>query len=131
VPEESVDTEEKRLNVTVNGKTTYVKNGGQVVLGNGRVIELFVDPWPPSTLRAYLDIYLEENGEPLEDASIGIEYDMLAMVHGPFFGSSDNIGAGHYVVTMDYIMFGPWDQAVTIRIGLDRIRIPVVIVAYP
>ena len=131
VPEDSVDTEDKRLNVTVNGQIVYLKNGGQVVLGDGREIEIYLDPFPPTTLRTFMDIYLTENGEPLDDAGIGMEYDMLAMVHGPFFGEADKIGGGHYLLTLDYIMFGAWDQTVTIRIGLDRIRIPVVVVAYP
>jgi len=131
VPEDSVDTEVKRLNVTVNGKIVYIKNGGQVVLGDGRVIEIYLDPYPPTTLRTYMDIYLEENGEPLDDASIGMEFDMLSMVHGPFFGEAEKVGDGHYLLTLDYIMFGAWDQTVTIRIGLDRIRVPVVVVAYP
>jgi len=131
VPEDSVDTVDKRLNVTVNGKIVYIKNGGQVVLGGGRVIEIYLDPYPPTTLRTYMDVYLEENGEPLDDAGIGMEYDMLAMVHGPFFGEAEKVGDGHYLLTLDYIMFGAWDQTVTIRIGLDRIRVPVVVVAYP
>ncbi len=131
VPESSIDAVEKRLNVTVNGETVYIKNGGQVVLGDGLVAEIFVDPYPPSTLRSWLDIYLTKDGEPVTGASIGIEYDMLAMLHGPFWGEADKLGGGHYLFTLDYIMFGAWDQFVTIRMGLERIRFPVVLVAYP
>lgn len=131
VPESSIDAVEKRLNLTINGETIYIKNGGQVVLGDGLVAEIFVDPYPPSTLRSWLDIYLTQDGEPVTDASIGIEYDMLAMLHGPFWGEAEKLGGGHYLFILDYIMFGAWDQAVTIRMGLERIRFPVVLVAYP
>ena len=91
----------------------------------------FRRPVPPATLRTWMDFYLTQNGEAITDASMGIEYDMLAMVHGPFWGEAENIGGGHYLFTLDYIMFGPWDQTVTIRIGQQRIRLPVVLVAYP
>lgn len=131
VPERSIDTEEKRLNVTLNGETVYIRNGSQVFLGDGLAVEIFVDPYPPSTLRTWVDLYLTRDGEPVTDASMGIEYDMLAMVHGPFSGVAEKLGGGHYLFTLDYIMFGPWDQAVTIRIGLERIRFPIVLVAYP
>ena len=131
VPESSVDTEDKRLNVTINGETVYIKNGGQVVLGGGLVAEIFIDPYPPSTLRAWMDVYLTQDGEPVTDASIGLEYDMLAMLHGPFWGEAEKLGGGHYLFILDYIMFGAWDQLLTIRMGLERIRFPVVLVAYP
>lgn len=131
VAEDSIDSEDKRISVTLDGKTTYVKNGGRIILGDGRVVEVFVDPYPPSTLRAWLDLYLTQDGEPIEDASIRIEYDMLAMVHGPFTAVAENVGGGHYLFTLDYIMFGPWDQALTISLGLDRIKFPLVLVAYP
>lgn len=131
VPEDSVDTQDKRLNVTVGGKTVYIRNGGQVVLGDGLAVEIFADPYPPATLTSFLDFYLTRDGEPVTDASMGIEYDMLAMVHGPFNSVADNIGGGHYLFKLNYIMFGAWDQTVTVRIDLERIKLPVVLVAYP
>ena len=117
--------------MTLGGETAFIQNGSPVLLGDGLAVEIFVDPYPPATLRTWMDFYLTQNGEAITDASMGIEYDMLAMVHGPFWGEAENIGGGHYLFTLDYIMFGPWDQTVTIRIGQQRIRLPVVLVAYP
>ena len=131
VPEDSIDTEDKRLNVTVGDKIVYIRNGGTVMLGDGLAAEIFVDPYPPSTLRTWVDFYLTQDGEPVEDASIGVDYDMLSMVHGPFSGPAEKLGGGHYLSQLNYIMFGAWDQTITIRIGLDRIKIPLVLVAYP
>lgn len=131
VPAESIDTEDKRLNVTVGGKTTYIRNGGRVELGDGLAVEVYLDPYPPTTLHAVLDLYLTRDGEPVDDASIDVEFDMLSMAHGPFVATAKKIGGGHHLTTLDYIMFGAWDQFVTVRRDLERIRFPLVIVAYP
>ena len=88
-------------------------------------------PIPPTTLHSVLDVYVTQDGEPLSDISVDVEFDMLSMLHGPFSATARDIGGGHHLATLDYIMFGAWDQFVTIRIGLERIRFPVVIVAYP
>ena len=131
VPADSTDSVDKRLGVTIDGQTTYLKNGGQVVLGGGLAVELYLDPYPPAVLRSTMDVYVTRDGDPLTDGGVEIEYDMLAMAHGPFSAEAKKIGAGHYLVPLDYIMFGPWEQIVTLRIGLQRIRLPVVVVAYP
>lgn len=131
VPADSVDTVDRRLGVTIDGQTTYLKNGGQIVLGGGLAVELYLDPYPPAVLRSTMDVYVTRGGDPLTDGGVEIEYDMLAMAHGPFSAEAKKIGEGHYLVALDYIMFGPWEQIVTLRIGLQRIRLPVVVVAYP
>ncbi len=131
VPAGSRETVDKRLAVTSGGQTTYIKNGGQVVLGDGLVAEIYLDPYPPSALRSTMDVYVTRDGHPLADGGVQIDYEMLAMAHGPFSAEAKKIGGGHYLVSLDYIMFGPWEQVVTIRIGLQRIRLPVLIVAYP
>lgn len=131
VPAESRDAVDKRLAVRLDDRTTYLRNGGQVVLADGLATEIYLDPYPPSALRSTMDVYLTRDGRALADAGVGIDYDMLAMGHGPFSAEAKNIGGGHYLVSLDYIMFGPWEQVATIRIGLQRIRLPVIVVAYP
>lgn len=131
VVEDSIDTTEKRLNVTVGGETVYIRNGGRIDMGDGLAVEVYIDPYPPTTLHSILDVYVTRDGEPVEDISVDVEFDMLSMLHGPFSATARDIGGGHHLATLDYIMFGAWDQFVTIRLGLDRVRFPVVIVAYP
>ena len=131
VPDGSKDAIDKRLAVVLDGQTTYIKNGGRVVLGNGLTAEIYLDPYPPSTLRSTMDVYLTQDGAVLGDAGVEIAYEMLAMAHGPFSAEAKKIGGGHYLVSLDYIMFGPWEQVLTIRIGLQRIHLPVLVVAYP
>jgi hypothetical protein len=129
VPAESRADKSSRINVLDD--QIFIRNGGEVRLGEDTAIEVFVDPYPPSTLTSWLDIYLTREGEPVADASMGIEYDMLAMAHGPFWDEADNIGGGHYLFSLQYIMYGAWDQMITVRIGLERHRFPIVLVAYP
>ena len=62
---------------------------------------------------------------------MGIEYDMLSMYHGPFWGEAEKLGGGHYLFTLDYFMYGAWDQLVTVRYGGRNYRLPVIIVSYP
>ena len=131
VPDESIDTVDKRLYVTVGGQTHYIRNGGRIEMGDGLEVEVYIDPYPPTTLHSILDVFVTRDGEPVPDISVDVEFDMLSMLHGPFAATARDIGGGHHLATLDYIMFGAWDQFVTIRLGLDRIRFPVVIVAYP
>ncbi len=129
IPVASFAGDERRLKVTDEG--VFIRNGGAVQFEDGLTVELFLDPWPPRTLRAWLDVYVTRHGEPIPDISMGIEYDMLAMLHGPFWGEAENLGNGHYVFTLDYIMYGAWDQLVTIRVDGRRLKLPVIIAAYP
>lgn len=129
VPESSVADSSSRVNVLE--EQIFIRNGGEVVLDDGLAVELFLDPYPPTTLRSWLDFYLTKDGEPVTDASMGIEYDMLAMAHGSFWGEAEKLGGGHYLFTLDYIMYGAWDQLVTVRYGGRNYRLPVIIVAYP
>jgi hypothetical protein len=129
VPEWSMADSSSRLNVLE--EQVFIRNGGQVMLEDGLAVELFLDPYPPTTLRSWLDFYLTRDGEPVTDASMGIEYDMFSMYHGPFWGEAEKLGGGHYLFTLDYIMYGAWDQLVTVRYGGRNYRLPVVIVAYP
>jgi len=131
VASDSIDTDDKRLNVTVGGETTYIRNGGRIEMGDGIAVEIYIDPYPPTTLHSILDVYVTQDGEPVPDINVDVEFDMLSMLHGPFSATARDIGGGHHLATLDYIMFGAWDQFVTVRLGLERIRFPVVIVAYP
>ncbi len=131
VPADSTEAIDKRLAVVLDGTTRYIKNGGGVVLGDGLTAEIYIDPYPPSTLRSTMDVYLTRDGVAVVDAGVEIAYEMLAMAHGPFSAEAKKIGGGHYLIPLDYIMFGPWEQVVTFRIGLQRIHIPVLVVAYP
>lgn len=133
VPPQSVaaTAADRRMYIPLNSNRVYIRNGGRIDLGDGYAVEIYVDPFPPRTLKGSMDFYLTRDGQPVIDAGMEIAYDMLAMAHGPFSDESENIGGGHYLFNLNYIMFGPWDQTITVRIELRRIKVPLVLVAYP
>jgi len=131
VPETSIDTVDKRLAVDLAGDTIYLRNGGQILLGDGLAVEIYLDPYPPAVLRSTMDVYLTKDGRGVADGGVEVVFDMLAMGHGSVSGEGQNIGGGHYLLPLDYTMFGPWEQLVTIRIGLQRIHLSIIVVAYP
>jgi len=121
----------QRIVVTVAGEDYGLKNGGTVRLGRGITVDLFLDPFPPTTLSSTLDVYLQRDGRAVEDGFVSVAYDMLAMDHGPFGASAQAIGGGHFLVPLDYIMFGAWDQTLTIRADDLRTELRVVVIARP
>ncbi len=131
VPTSSIAPGRMRMIVVVDGEDVNLRNGGEVLFSDGLAIELFLDPYPPSTLRAWLDVYLTQDGVPVNDAELRIDYDMLAMEHGPFWADGEEIGGGHYLFTLDYFMYGAWDQLVRLRTGDRSVSVPLVLIAFP
>ncbi|MFQ5854341.1 MAG: hypothetical protein ACE5LU_01675 [Anaerolineae bacterium] len=133
VPASSIAGKDHRLEVIFKGERIALRNGGRVNFGDGLSMEVFVDPYPPTRLKAWLDLYLtqEPGGQPVTDAEIIMEYDMAFMYHGPFKAIGDNLGDGHYLFELDYIMFGAWDQGVEIRLPDKRYETVLIIIAYP
>ena len=131
VPESSVAPGRMRMVTIVDDQDVHLRNGAQVLLSDALTVELFVDPFPPSTLSVWLDVYLTDAAGPVLDAEMSIDYDMLAMEHGPFSSEAENLGGGHYLFSLDYIMYGAWDQTVRIRVNDRSFRVPLLLVAYP
>ncbi len=121
----------QRLVVTVGDAQVGLKNGGIVRLGNGLTVALYLDPYPPTTLSSTLDVYLEQDGRPVDDGFVSVAYDMLAMEHGPFGANGKKIGGGHFLVALNYFMFGAWDQTLTLRAGTERVELPLIVIAHP
>ncbi len=119
------------LAVIVDNEWVFIKNGGKVNLEQGLSVELFLDPYPPTKLRAWLDLYLTRDGEPVTDAEAGITYDMLGMFHGPFDFAAENLGGGHYLFTIDYIMFGAWEHQMVVYMPEDYYELLVGVIAFP
>ena len=120
-----------RMITIVDDQDVHLRNGGHVLLSDELTVELFLDPYPPSTLRAWLDVYLTGAGGPVLDAEMLIDYDMLAMEHGPFSTVAENLGGGHYLFTIDYMMYGSWEQTVRIRVSDRSFRVPLLLVTHP
>ena len=121
----------QRLVVSIGGEDIGIKNGATIRLGEGVTADLYMDPFPPATLSAVLDVYLQQNGRPVEDGFVSVAYDMLAMDHGPFGATAKGIGGGHFLVPLNYLMFGSWDQTLTVRAGTMRTELRIVVIARP
>ncbi|MDP2662128.1 MAG: FixH family protein [Dehalococcoidia bacterium] len=122
---------EKRLAVIQDGDWIFVKNGATVRLENGLSVELFLSPYPPTKLRAVLDLYVARGGEPVTDAIAEITYDMKGMSHGPFVSVADNRGDGHYLVSLDYGMFSAWEHKLVLDLGKDRYELGAGMMVFP
>ncbi len=98
-----------RIEVMRNGQPISLPNGGMVDLGDGLKAEVFLTPYPPAQFSADLDLYLTDaNGQPVTDAVVNLEYDMLYMSHGQSRATTRNQKDGHYLSALNYEMFGPW-----------------------
>lgn len=71
-----------------------------------------VDPYPPRGLAAHavVDLHLtQSDGEPIENAEVDVSYDMFTMVHGPFDPPIIDRPDGHYLFSLEMIMYGAWE----------------------
>jgi hypothetical protein len=122
-----------QLYLILDGEPTPIENGESVQLTDELAVQITVDPYPPSGLSAQvvLDLYLyDPAGEPVRDAAIEIFYDMLSMPHGPFQPAVRERERGHYLTSLDLIMFGNWGMEIEIlpTAGAAPVRLRIVVV---
>lgn len=69
---------------------------------------------PPVTGKNKVEVALADNGAPVTDAKVRVEYSMPAMPGMPAMSyKADAVLSGNaYVATIDLSMAGPWDIAV-------------------
>jgi hypothetical protein len=126
-----------QLYAILGGEPVPIENGESVQLTDALGVQITIDPYPPIGLSAQpvLDLYLSNPvGQPVRGAAIEITYDMLSMAHGPFQPPTIEQEGGHYLTSLDLLMFGPWGMEIEILEPNDapavRLRI-VVVVALP
>jgi len=122
-----------QLYLILDGEPTPIENGESVQLTDELAVQITVDPYPPIGLSAQpvLDLYLfDPAGQPARRAAIEITYDMLSMAHGPFQPPTIEEGSGHYLTSLDLIMFGNWGMEIEILEpnGTAPIRLRIVVV---
>lgn len=123
-----------QLYLILDGEPTPIENGESVQLTDQLAVQITVDPYPPIGLsaRPVLVLYLiDPAGQPVRGAAIEITYDMLSMAHGPFQPPTIEQESGHYLTSLDLLMFGPWGMEIEILEPNDtapvRLRIVVVV----
>ncbi len=94
--------------VTSEGPVS-IQNGGQIPINQNLQATATISPYPPDSFHMDVDLYLTTSeNQPVIDAEVAAEWDMVVMWHGPFETEFTNVGEGHYVASFDLFMFGPW-----------------------
>ena len=109
---------DSRIDIIQNGVSNPISNGDSVQLTDDVQVEIFIAPYPPDSSSASMDLYLVTiGGEPVTDAEIRLEYDMLYMFHGASKIDANNLGNGHYLASLDFIMYGPWGFDIIMKLS--------------
>ncbi len=110
--------DERLRYLDADGLAVDLPNGGTIPLGADMNLEVFVAPYPPDTFEVAVDFYVTTSGgDPVEDAEIVVNWDMIFMTHGPFLTEVEHIGGGHYLADFDLFMFGPWEFEALVATG--------------
>ena len=131
------DTEElaySRIKVLIDNSPVPVTNGGLIPNGEDMKVEIFISPYPPTGFNVDVDFYITTaDDEPIVDAEIFVEYDMMFMLHGPFFTSPKSLNNGHYISSYDFYMYGPWvlETFITAPSYVSSSEIPISIYVWP
>ncbi len=121
-----------QLYLILDGEPTPIENGESVQLTDDLAVQITVDPYPPIGLsvQPLLDLYLfDPAGRPVRGAAIEITYDMLSMAHGPFQPRTIEQESGHYLTSLDLLMFGPWGMEIEILMpsGTAAVQLRIVV----
>lgn len=111
-----------QLYVILADEPVPVENGEQVELSEDLDLQITVDPYPPHGLSAHavVDLHLTRpGGRPVDNAQIEVRYDMFTMVHGPFEPQIIARDDGHYLFSLEMIMYGAWELNTAIRVPND------------
>ncbi len=101
--------------VYTKGEAVEMSNGGRVPLGEDKVMEVFLSPYPPDW-QTDLHLFLldKETFQSVEDVDVELVYDMVFMNHGIDAARGTKIGNGHYVLPLTFLMYGDWQVDTTV-----------------
>lgn len=131
-PIPSPTVEASQLYLILDADPIPIENGEIFPLTESLGLGVTVDPYPPVGLSAQvgLDLYLtDELGAPVRGAAIEIIYDMLTMAHGPYESVILDRENGHYLTSLELLMFGAWGLKTQIRVseGAEPLELTIVL----
>ena len=86
-----------------------IENGGRVSVGDDKVVEVFLSPYPPEwNTDLHLFLLSKDDFEPVENVEVDLDYDMVFMNHGIDALSGKKIDDGHYLLPLSFVMYGDW-----------------------
>lgn len=129
----SVGLRDSRLEILVGRKHVPFRNGGRLELADGLAAELFLDPFPPTTRKLWLDVRLTRGsrGTPVAGAKATMAYDMELMPHGTNRANARNVGGGHYLYAVEDSMYGAWLHTLRIVVGKRTHEVRLIVVTAP
>ena len=102
-----------------------IDNGSRVPVGEDKLVEVFLSPNPPDW-RTDLHLFLldKETFEPIEDLDVLLDYDMIFMNHGTLSSLGSKVADGHYLIPLDFLMYGDWNVEVRLDLpeGMERLK---------
>lgn len=115
-----------RLGFVIEGDAVAIANGGRVPLGEGKLAEVFLAPYPPDW-QTDLHLYLLNGGDfsPITDVEVDLVYEMTYMDHGIDKLAGTQVGDGHYVLPLSFVMYGDWNVDTIVDLpkeGKKRLR---------
>lgn len=109
-----------------------LKNGGRVPLSDDKIAEVFLAPYPPDW-QTDLHLFLLDGDsfEPIGDVDVDLEYDMVYMDHGIDAQTGTDLGGGHYVLPLSFLMYGDWNVDMAVDLPEGRKHLRFVVKFYP
>ena len=106
-----------RLGFIQDREAIAMENGGRVALGEDKVVEVFLSPYPPDW-QTDLHLFLmdKETFEPITDVDVDLTYDMVFMDHGIDTQVGIKLEDGHYVLPLSFLMYGDWNVDTTVQL---------------
>ncbi len=87
-----------------------MENGGRVPVSDDFVAEVFVSPYPPDwNTDLHLFLLHKTDFEPVKDADVDLDYEMVWMDHGVDTQVGRKVGDGHYLLPLSFLMYGDWN----------------------
>ena len=130
-PIESTDLS-PRLGFVQGSEATAMENGGRVPLGDDRIAEVFLAPYPPGW-QTDLHLFLldKETFQPITEVEVDLTYDMVFMDHGIDAQIGTKIADGHYVLPLSFLMYGDWSVDTTLKLPEGKRHLRFVVKFYP
>lgn len=95
-----------------------MENGGRVPLGDDKIAEVFIAPYPPEW-NTDLHLYLldKDDFKPVEGVDVDLNYEMVWMDHGIDSQIGTKVDDGHYLLPLSFLMYGDWQVDVRMDFG--------------
>lgn len=133
IAQSSISSRDTRIEIVVGQRHIHFRNGGRVELADGLQAEFFLDPYPPTSRKLWLDVHLTRasKGTPVASARATMDFDMELMPHGSSKVTAKNVGGGHYVYAVDESMYGAWRHTLRFDVGKRAHEVRMVVVTAP